>query len=79
MITADKLTLLTNMPAAMLQQALGKQAKGYELTGAKFLGITNGGQFCYNVVYKVKDDGKDSAKVFLSYDPTVDRVSATIG
>jgi len=79
MITADKLALLTNMPAAMLHQALGKQGKGYELTGAKFLGITNGGQFCYNVVYKVKDDGKDSTKVFLSYDPTVDRVSATIG
>jgi hypothetical protein len=80
MITADKLALLTNMPTAMLTQALGKKANGYILAGSKFLGLTNGGQFCYSVVLKSKDfEGTDSGKVFLSYDPTADRVSATIG
>jgi hypothetical protein len=76
MITADKLTLLTNMPAAMLQQAL--EVKDVTFTGAKFLGLTNGNEFCYSVVYRAPSfEGTDSTKVFLKYDPTVDRVSAS--
>jgi hypothetical protein len=59
----------------MLQQALGKKGKDYQLTGAKFLGMTNGGQFCYTVVYKVKD-GTDSTKVFLTYNFAEDKVTA---
>ena len=76
MITADKLALLTNMPAAMLTMA-AKDAgyKGPEFTSCKFLGITNGGQFCYTVVYHVKG-GTDSTKIFLTYDPTKDQVIA---
>jgi hypothetical protein len=78
MITADKLALLTNMPAAMLTMA-AKEAgyKGPEFTSCKFLGITNGGQFCYTVVYHVKG-GTDSTKIFLTYDPTADRVFADV-
>jgi len=75
MITADKLKLLTNMPAAML--TMGIQQAGYKkdlFTGAKFLGITNANEFCYMCVYKV-DEGTDSCKVFVKYDPTADRVS----
>ena len=72
MITADKLTLLINMPSAMLEQAVGKGAKFRE---RKFLGITNGQEFCYLVT---DTDGAYS-KVFLKYDPTADKVSATIG
>lgn len=75
MITADKLALLTNMPAAML--TMGIQQAGYKkdsFTGAKFLGITNGGQFCYFCTYPV-EGGTDSTKVYVSYDPTKDRVS----
>jgi len=76
MITADKLALLTNMPAAMLQQAL--EVKDVTFTGAKFLGLTNGCEFCYSVVYRAPSfEGTDSTKVFLKYDPTVDRVSAS--
>jgi hypothetical protein len=76
MITADKLALLTNMPAVMLTMA-AKEAgyKGPEFTSCKFLGITNGGQFCYTVVYHVKG-GTDSTKIFLTYDPTKDQVIA---
>ena len=76
MITADKLALLTNMPAAMLQQAL--EVKDVTFTGAKFLGLTNGYEFCYSVVYRAPSfEGTDSTKVFLKYDPTADRVSAS--
>jgi len=74
MITADKLALLTNMPAVMLEQALPEKNRP-NLVWRKFLGITNGHQFCYAVVDVEGVEGK----VFLSYDPTVDRVSATIG
>ena len=73
MITADKLALLTNMPRYMLEQCL--PAKGRpNLQSAKFLGITNGGEFCYSVV----DTDGGEGKVFLKYDPTADRVSATL-
>jgi hypothetical protein len=75
MITADKLSLLTNMPAAML--TTGIQEAGYKedkFTSCRFLGITNGGQFCYMAVFHV-EGGTDSCKVFVSYDPKKDRVS----
>ena len=76
MITADKLALLTNMPAAMLTMAAEEAGyKGPEFTSSKFLGITNGGQFCYTVVYHVKG-GTDSTKVFLTYNHAKDTVIA---
>jgi hypothetical protein len=76
MITAETLTTLTTFTAPALTRA-AKDAgyKGPAFTGAKFLGITNGGQFCYTVVYPTKG-GSDSTKVFLSYDPVAGRVTA---
>ena len=74
MITADKLTLLINMPAVMLEQALPKKGRP-KLASRTFLGITNGHEFCYLVT----DTDGAVGKVFLTYDPTVDRVSATFG
>jgi hypothetical protein len=74
MITADKLKLLTNMPAVMLEQALPLKGRP-NLKSARFLGITNGHEFCYGVM----DTDGGEGKVFLKYDPTVDRVSATFG
>jgi hypothetical protein len=75
MITADKLQLLINMPTAMLEQALGKKAKGAKFRERKFLGITNAHEFCYLVT----DTEGNADKVFLKYDPTADKVSATMG
>ncbi len=75
MITADKLTLLTNLPAVMLTTAI--QQAGYKedkFQTAKFLGLSNGKQFVYNVTY-IEDNEIHSTKVFVDYDPTVDRVS----
>jgi hypothetical protein len=73
MITANKLALLTNMPAVMLEQALPLKGRP-RLKTARFLGVTNGHEFCY----KVEDTDGVEGKVFLKYDPTVDRVSATM-
>jgi hypothetical protein len=80
MITAEKLQTLTTFTAPALQRALGKQSKGMDFVGAKFLGLTNGWQFCYSVVFRCEDfEGTDSVKVFLTYDPAEGRVIADIG
>jgi hypothetical protein len=76
MITSDKLKLLTNFPAFMLTTLI--QQAGYKkdkFNTAKFLGITNGGQFCYSVTY-VEDGEECNTKVFLNYDSVADAVSA---
>ena len=76
MITADKLRLLTNFPSGMLTELI-RQA-GYrddKFQSAKFLGITNGGEFCYSATY-IEDNEECTTKVFVRYDPTADRVSA---
>ena len=76
MITAETLTTLTTFTAPALSRAIQDAGyKGDTFTSCKFLGITNGGQFCYFVVFHV-EDGTDSTKVFLTYDPTKGRVSA---
>jgi hypothetical protein len=76
MITADTLKTLTTFTAPALQRALGKKAK-QTFTAAHFLGITNGGQFCYLVNYKT-ENGTDSTKVFLTYDSAVGNVTAEL-
>ena len=78
MITTDKLKTLSTFTTEALHRAVGKAGKDYTFTGSKFLGLTNGNQFCYHVVHTVKG-GSDSAKVFLSYDPAEGRVTASIG
>jgi hypothetical protein len=74
MITADKLQLLINMSSTMLEQALPVKGRP-KLKSARFLGITNGHEFCYGVM----DTDGGEGKVFLKYDPTVGKVSATLG
>jgi len=76
MITAEQLKTLTTFTAAALTRALAN--KDYEFTGTKFLGITNGGEFCYLCTYPVKG-GTDSAKVFLKYNHAAGTVNATVG
>jgi hypothetical protein len=76
MITAEKLETLTTFTAAALTRAINLAGyKGDMFTSAKFLGITNGGQFCYWVVFHV-EGGTDSTKVYLSYNPTDGTVKA---
>lgn len=76
MITAEQLTTLNTFTPAALTRAVDNE--DYQFTGTKFLGITNGGEFCYKCTFPVKG-GTDTTKVFLKFDPTVGRVIATVG
>ena len=76
MITAETLEVLTSYSPQYLTKAV--QLAGYKdanFTSCRFLGITNGGQFCYMGVYPVKG-GVDSTKVFLTYNHAEDKVTA---
>lgn len=78
MITAETLKTLISFTAPALTQAI-RQA-GYKrdkFNSAKFLGMTNGGQFCYSVTYTDEFDGDEhTTKVFLTYNPAEGRVTA---
>jgi hypothetical protein len=76
MITAETLAVLTTYsPQYLTAAARHAGYNGPVFSSCKFLGITNGGQFCYMAVFRV-EGGTDSTKVFLSYDHTEDRVIA---
>jgi hypothetical protein len=67
MITADTLKTLTTFTAPALTRAINLAGyKEDKFTSCRFLGITNGGQFCYMAVYHV-EGGTDSCKVYLTY------------
>jgi len=78
MITADKLTLLTNFPTHMITTLI--QSAGYtqdKFISSKFVGITDGGDFCYSVTFKDNmEDGELTSKVFVKYNAQQDSVSA---
>ena len=78
MITADKLNTLTQLGPKGLAVVLDNS--GYSMCAfktAEFLGITNGGQFCYKVTY-YDDNGEGEAvgKVFVTYDHAADSITA---
>ena len=76
MITADTLEVLTTFTVRALYKAAQDAGyKGANFSSCKFLGITNGGQFCYMAVFQVKG-GTDSTKIFLTYDHAENRVFA---
>jgi hypothetical protein len=81
MITAERLQVLTSYNSGALAKTLATSGyAGMSFAGAKFLGITNGGQFCYRVEYYDEDGrGQTFGKVFLTYNPAEDRVIADIG
>lgn len=70
MITAETLATLTSFTPGALARALAQSGhQGVTFETAKFLGMTNAGQFCYSVTYY--DDnmgGTVTDKVFLTYD-----------
>ena len=78
MITADTLKTLTTFTAPALTRAI--RDSGYtqdEFESAKFLGITNGGQFCYSVTYEdIHEETMDQTKVFLTYNRAFGTVTA---
>ena len=76
MITPERLqTLIAYRAPELTRIAKESGYKGPAFSSCKFLGITNGGQFCYMGVYLV-EGGHDSTKVFLN--PTGSRVSVEV-
>lgn len=76
MITAEKLTLLSSLGTNMLTTVLGNSGyKDCKFKSAKFLGLTNGKQFCYSVTFR-EDDMDQTGKVFVSYDSVNDSITA---
>jgi hypothetical protein len=67
MITPDTLKTLTTFSAPALTRAARDAGyKGPAFSSCRFLGITNGGEFCYMAVFLVKG-GTDSTKVFITH------------
>jgi hypothetical protein len=79
MITAKNVRYMIDIPLEHIKAICTQnKIKGYDIVGAQFLGMTNGSEFCYSIVHRVLG-GTDSEKMFLRYDPTGDRVTASIG
>ena len=78
MITADTLKTLTTFTTHGLAMALHHSGyTGAVFKTAKFVGITNGGQFSYAVTFPDEDGrGEGKGHVFLTYDPTEGKVTA---
>jgi hypothetical protein len=79
MITAETLTTLTTFTPKALSVALAQS--GYTGCGfetAEFVGITNGGQFCYKVTWfdEAGTGENEVSKVFLTYNAEMGSVKA---
>ena len=77
MISADNLKYFSTLsPQHLNAIALNTGYKDTNIRSAKFLGLTNGGQFCYATVFYDDLEGEElKGKVFVSYDPTQDKAT----
>lgn len=69
MISAETLKTLVSFTPVALSKGLEMSGySGQSFKNAEFLGITNGGQFCYKVTYYDESGlGETTDKVFLTY------------
>ena len=69
MVLAEDIEILTSFTAADLTEGINVTGyKGDRFTSARFIGITNAGQFCYSVTFR--EDGEEQrTKVFVDVDP----------
>ena len=73
MITADKIHKLAYLSTGDLQALIQKSYPKDRFLSSRFLGITNGHQFCYSVTYRDPDYAQaQQTKVFVSQDSTAD-------
>lgn len=74
MILANELTRYTQIDRYELSNILARSGySGMSFKSAKFLGITNGGNFCYSVKYfDESGEGEATGKVFVSKTATGD-------
>jgi len=69
MITAYKINKLMGLDCARLMRAAAKNRIKDQFKECKFLGITNGRQFCYEVLYFEPTIGGDAyTKLFVDLD-----------
>lgn len=78
MITAERLKILTTFGTDALILALGPKSPLFK--SAEFIGMSNANQFCYQVTYNhaLRKEEVVTTKVFITYDPLVDKVTATL-
>lgn len=78
MITADRLKTLTSFTPRALAMGLAQSGyTGCSFESAEFIGITNGGQFCYKVTYfdEAGTGEVETGKVFLTYNAEIGSVT----
>jgi hypothetical protein len=69
MITDYKIKRCMYLDTPALQKALNFMYPGDTIKESKFLGITNGKQFCYEILYFDDNIGEDAyTKVFVDLD-----------
>ena len=69
MITVYKINRCMYLDTPALQQALSYKYPKDTIKESKFLGITNGRQFCYEILYFDEHLGEDAyTKVFVDLD-----------
>lgn len=69
MITADKIRKLAYLDTVKLEAALQKNYPKDRVLTSKFLGITNGGEFCYQIQYFDQySESNVLGKVFVDLD-----------
>jgi len=72
MITCDTITKCAYLSTTRLEEILRKNYPKDKVLQSYFIGITNGGQFCYDISYPDDNSktGLSRGKVFVSLDIT---------
>ena len=68
MITAETLRKCSFLDSITIEKALRKSYPKDKVLRSEFVGITNGGQFCYSIVYPGDDGIAMTSKVFVWQD-----------
>lgn len=70
MISVDTITKLAFLNTLTLEEALRKNYPKDKIVQSNFVGITNGGQFCYGISYPDENSksGLSRTKVFVTLD-----------
>lgn len=75
LISANTIRYLTSLDTKHLEAiAWNSGYHGDRFSSAEFLGMTNGGEFCYKISF-VEEGKRNQGKVFVKYDPAQDRAS----
>ena len=70
MITVDTITKCAYLSTLTLEEALRKNYPKDKILQSYFIGITNGGQFCYDISFPDSESksGLSRSKVFVTLD-----------